>query len=118
MRRHGARQTVERISAFEDRHDAPARVLARDADRDTGELCEILIGQREAAERIAGARIEAGGDHHELRLESIRRRHQRLAKDAENLFAAGSGGKWIVDDETAAFALTILIRTAGARIPR
>src|SRR6266850_4877293 len=118
MRSHGERQTLERIPTLEDGHHSSARVLTRDADHDVGEPAEILIGQREPAERIAGARVEAGGDHHQLRLEALRGGDEAFTERAENLLAPGTSGKRIVDDEPASFALALLVGTAGAGIPR
>src|SRR5262245_54620336 len=93
-------------------------MLPGDAEDDAGELVEILIGQREAAERIADARVEAGRDHHELRLESIRQRYKPLTERRDNLWRARSRGERIVHDQAAALAFALLVGTAGARIPR
>jgi len=117
MRRDRERQTLERVSTFEHGDDASARMPARDADHDVGELGEILIGQREPAERIAGARVEAGGNHHQLRLEPVRGGHEDL-RNTPRISLRPDRRERVVDDEAAAFAVALLVRTAGARIPR
>ena len=43
MRLDRQRQALERVAAFEHRDEPSARMLPRDADRDAGELGEILV---------------------------------------------------------------------------
>src|SRR6185295_12562874 len=98
VRCDGARKAVTRIASFEHRHDASARVLPGNLDHDIRELGEVGVSERELAERIAGARIEAGRDHHELGPEALRGRNEARSKRAENLVAAGAGRERPVDD--------------------
>jgi hypothetical protein len=58
MGRDGAREAVARVAAFEHRHDAAPRVLAGDSGNERRQLGEVGVGQRELAERIAGARMK------------------------------------------------------------
>jgi hypothetical protein len=55
-------------------------VLLRDLEDERGEVGEVGVGERELAERIAGARVEAGGNHHQIRLEALGCRHEAGAK--------------------------------------
>src|SRR6188474_1006628 len=106
MRADGAREAVARVASFEHRHEASTRMLPGDTGDDRRQLGEVGVGEGELAERIAGARIEAGRNHHELRLEALRRRHQPGAKRAENLVAARAGRERPVDDAAAALSFT------------
>ena len=54
MGRDGARKTVECVTTFEHGHEPSARVLARDRKHDVGEIREILVREREPAQRIPG----------------------------------------------------------------
>ena len=58
----GTRETVQRVAALEHRHQSSARMLTGDLAHHVREIGEILIGERELAERIASARVEAGRD--------------------------------------------------------
>src|SRR5258705_4739208 len=98
MRTDGAREAVTRVASLEHRHDASTRMLPGDPGDDRRQLGEVSVGEGELAERIAGARIEAGRNHHQLRLEPLRRRHQLAAEHAENLVAARASRERTVDD--------------------
>src|SRR2546425_10245813 len=110
-----AREAVEGVTSLEHRHDASARVLSGDLGDDAGEFGKIAVGQSEPAERIAGARVEAGRDHHELGLEALRRRYQPGPKRIENLVAASACRERPVNSAAATLALAGLGRAAGAR---
>ena len=59
MRCCRGRETIERITAFQHRDDAPAREAVSDLHDDTGEIGEVIIGEGESAQEIADAGIEA-----------------------------------------------------------
>src|SRR4051812_4177066 len=64
---------IGRIATLEGTHHPPATPGLRARDDRPGELVEIVELEREAAERISGQRVEAGGDEDDVRHEARRR---------------------------------------------
>src|ERR1700724_1866377 len=84
----GTREPVQRVAPLEHGHESSRRMLPGDLDHHVREIGEILIGEGELPEWIAGARVEAGGGDHQLRLETLRSGHEHLAKHTQNLRTA------------------------------
>ena len=85
MRARRAGQSFERVPAFQDGHQASSRMLTCDLQKNVGEGGKVRICEREPAERVAKARVEAGRDHHELRLESVCRVDEHLPERRQDL---------------------------------
>src|ERR1700730_4877082 len=100
----GTRETVQRVAALEHGHESSSRVLTSDLDDHVREIGEILIGEGELAEWIAGARVEAGGGHHQLRFEALRGRHEHVPKHTQNLLAARARRERPIENQTLALA--------------
>src|ERR1700681_1280826 len=94
----GTRETVQRVAPLEHRYQSSARMLTGDLDHHVREIGEILIGEGELPEWIAGARVEPGGGHHQLRLETLRGGHEHVTKHTQNLLAARARRGPPVDD--------------------
>src|SRR5688500_3997928 len=65
MRSRGARQAGKIVATFEERDDATFGVTVGDAAHQPGEIGEVFVGQQEMPERVAGSRVESGGNEHE-----------------------------------------------------
>ncbi|UCF75312.1 MAG: 50S ribosomal protein L3 N(5)-glutamine methyltransferase, partial [Betaproteobacteria bacterium] len=91
----GAREM--RTLPREYRHEPAAGVDPCDGEHHAGQVGEILIGEGKPAERIAGARIKARRDEHELRLEAIHGGEERLPEGAEDLFPSRAGRQGFVE---------------------
>ena len=68
-----------------------------------GQIAKVAVGKPEAAQRVALARVEAGRDHDQFRLEGFSGFHQMLLKGlAQYLGPPATGGKGKVEDVTLA----------------
>ena len=93
MRRHGGGETGEIVAAFEHGDEAAVAVVGGELQQNAGQRGEVFVGERELAERVADAGVEAGGDHDEIGPESLQRGQQPLADRTANLLHAGAGGE-------------------------
>src|SRR5215475_6651250 len=62
VRRRSRCQAIEAVPALEHRNHATLGVTVRDAHHGARQVRKILVGEREPAQQIADARIEAGRD--------------------------------------------------------
>src|ERR1017187_5627632 len=108
MRGGGTGQAFQTVATFQHRYHAASGEFHDGA----GDIGEILVGEGETAERVAQARIEAGGDQHQIGAEASRGGHQRSLDRAEDLFAAGAGRKREVHGGPLPGANARLIRSA------
>src|ERR1700680_5166940 len=114
----GTRETVQRVAALEHRYQSSARMLTGELDHHVSEIGEVLIGEGELAERIASARVEAGGGHHQLRLEALRGGYEHVTKHTQNLLAARARRERPIENQAPALAGAGLVGAAGSWIPR
>ena len=80
MRLGGGGEASKTVAAFEDRQELAFGVFFGEFEHGGGERGEVLIGELEAAQRVAVARIEAGREDDELGLEFGHGRNESIAK--------------------------------------
>ena len=86
--RGGGRQAAQGVAAFQHRNDAAAGVPVGNLHHESGEVGEVAVGQSEAAQQIAGARVEAGRDQDEVGPELLRYRSKPVLDRAQDFLAA------------------------------
>lgn len=117
MRGGSGTESFEVVAAFQDADQAPARVPGGDLQHDRCHLTEVGVLEQEPAQRIAAARIKAGGDEYEIGPELVHGRDQFLAERPQHLCMTGPGGQGPIQSCAAAAAGPGFVRSPGAWIP-
>src|SRR5260221_4801857 len=97
VRGRGAGEAAQVVATFEQGDDAAIRVPIGNPANLAGERGKVIVGQLELPERVAGSRIEAGGDQDELGTEFVGSRNQLLLERREDFFVAGASGGRAID---------------------
>ena len=115
MRRGRRRQPREIVAAFEHGNQPSAGVFVGDFQHHARQIGEVLIGKREAPQRIAEARVEPRRSQHQVRLKEIGGVHQAVLKHAQDFAVSGARRKRAVHDAALALAFAGLVRRRRCR---
>ena len=108
----------EVVASFENGYHSAATRSCGKIEKQPGEIREILVCKPELPERVADARIEAGGNQKELRTEILQGGEKPVAEGSQNFLPTRAGGEGAIDREPGTFSFSCFGSVPGPRVPR